>query len=328
MKLARFAKMILCSGFVFVSGQALATTFDDDLTVDSEISADFEFLDKSKSRDPLRWCSSIPFRNPVEVEERIFQIDAPIAPTASVLDIIGWLAESARTGKTLILDERYGSCLGCMNRRYNQFMADLKSKDKVLYAVVDFEDISGLEINQTDIRRPYNSIVKEPGYQFTQFLTLGKNQIFNKNKIIESYPLVERDLRDNEPNAIPEDQRNRIYTRAHFPNLMMVDGRQINKGALNNLCFQAQFGPEIRMEENYQGIFEPISPAYRRVISGILPYGSMLLQLIGPNLYFVGTEDSADFNAVAAMDAIECTLNNLEMGISSDCELFNRYEMN
>lgn len=324
----RLAKAIIFSSFVSVAGSALGSSFEDDLSVLPEISLDSESFEGSKARDPLKWCSSIPFRNPVEVEERIFQIEAPIASTASKLDIVGWLAESARTGKTLILDERYGSCLGCMNRRYNEFMADLKSKQKILYAVVDFEDISGLEINQADVRRPYNSIVKELGYQFTQFLTLGKNQIFNKNKIIESYPLVQWDLRDNEENAIEEDQENRIYTRAHFPNIMMIDGNQINKGALNNLCFQAQFGPEIRMEENAQGIFEPISAAHKRVVSGVLPYGSMLLQLIGPNLYFVGTEDSADFNAVAAMDAIDCALNNLELGIRSDCELFNRFEQN
>ncbi|MFK7826586.1 MAG: hypothetical protein AB8G05_20770 [Oligoflexales bacterium] len=277
-----------------------------------------------KNQDPLNWCSGLELRDMDLIKNRIFDLEPPYEPTAGVSDVLSWLAEASRRGKMLMIDERYGSCLGCMNTAFGNFIGYLQDSETIIYGVVDFEDITGGKIDVATSRKPYNRIDKEEGYKFTQFMTLGKYQDYNDNKIVESYPLVPYKFRDGEPTAMNEDQPRRIFSRPHFPNLMLIDGRKIDQGALNSLCFQHKWGPNLRFEEREDGINVPVLKAYKEMLQAVLPHKSVLLQMVGPNLYLTGSEDAADFVADKAITTVECAVKNQKASVSEKCDMFIR----
>lgn len=312
----------LTSAFIALQTMGLSAKeidFNKNSTTDS-FTIDF---DKLSGRDPLRWCTFLPHRDRLAIKDRIFELDPPFTSTAGILDILTWLEEAARKESLLIIDERYGSCLGCMNSSFGAFIETLEENDEIVYGVADFENITGLELDRADNRRPYNSILIEEGYKFVQALTYNKYQALNHFKRVESYPLVSYQFRDKEPLARKEDQPKRIYTRPHFPNLLIIDGKRIHKAALNNLCLQAARKP-IRFTERPDGIHEPTLNSYKEMVATVLPYGALLAQMIGPNLYFTGSEDAADFNDTETIETIQCLIERQKTGGTSPCYMFVR----
>ena len=297
------------------------TLVAEEYTNDSELDLLEDLLDP----DSLKYCSFLPRRDRTAIKERIWDITPPFEPTADILDILTWLAEAARKGNMLVIDERYGSCLGCMNYKFPKFIEKMEARQEIIYGVIDFEDITGLDYGSADQRRPYNLINIERGYKFAQYLTFGKYQSKNFFKKIESYPLVPPHQRDGEgePYEIEENQKRRIFTRAHFPNLMMIDGKKINKNALNALCAQAS-RINIRFIERPDGIHQPEDTAFQKMIQDVLPAGAMMSQMVGPNLYYTGSETAGDFLFQQTIDTIECVLHNQKYGINQSCSMFVR----
>lgn len=248
-------------------------------------------------------------RDPNMLVERIFVTDPQYPPT-QIEDVLMMMAKAASTNKVLMMDARYGDCLGCMNHHYNSYIGRLIATNQLMYSVVDFTDISGRNLGQTARRPPYSRIHIEPAYKFFQALTFNRIQVFNGALPIESYPLVAPAFRDHEPAGIQEDQANRVFTRGHFPNLVFIDGGKINKAVLNRMCFFHENGRQpMSFAESSEGISFVRQEGYRAMVENLLQEDAVLMQLIGPNLYYSGSETAEDFAAPETQESIECILN-------------------
>jgi len=283
---------------------------------------------KKNIDDSLKNYSGFKRRTPLDISMAPYDTDNNDPNVAVMEDVLGWMADAASFNKLLFMDLKFGSCLGCMNAGYGMAINDIRENKDVLSGLVDLQDQSEMQHDDglATEREPYEKIEKTEAYKFMQALTSGKRQLYNENTLVESFPLVPPDQRDGSLHAVREDQQKRKFTRPHFPNLMFIDGKKINKEKLNRLCGMVKKKQKIEFEEGEDGIFKAKSDDIGGLISDILGEGAMLMQLLNFNLYRTGSETAEDLlfdDLNASVDCIQKAYNKKEG--SKKCYLYNRF---
>ncbi|OUR94205.1 hypothetical protein A9Q84_18045 [Halobacteriovorax marinus] len=279
----------------------------------------------------LPHCADFKSRSASDLGMAMYDDDIPNKlKVASIEDVLGWFTQSAASGKLLFVDQKYGSCLGCENMNYGMLMNDVYGDKDIVSGLVDFQNLAHrkkeMAPGEAIKRDPYEKIKKTPAFQLMQVLLSGKKQAYNDSSKIEDYPLVAKNKRDGMKDQIKEDQKNRLYTRAHFPNLTFINGSKINKKSLNALCKYYKDKKSIPFKETDDGRFTVGDKLLKEKMAQVIGDNGVLVQMLNFNLYKTGNETSEDLHTKALKETFVAVKKSYKTGVvSKKVPMFNRW---
>lgn len=250
-------------------------------------------------------------------------INDGVTDIQSVSELLSVMAQGAIENSIIFIDQKYTSCLGCMNIKFGKFMyQNFRRKDNVVAATVSYLKTNGETQTSYTKRTPFQFIETSQAYMLANLMVHNKRQRLQDNQLIETYPLVREENRDcpksqnqnmndyceKTNSGFKEVQSERLFTRHHFPNLLFMDGEKINKPALLQLCEAHNQQPIILSENKTTASY--FVNGNETLISSVLSNDkAMLLQLLNYNLYKTGSETAEDLEVDGTINTLTQLLN-------------------